>query len=39
MAKLQKTSAVNVENVKTAVADFYKTSKEYLDHLFQFNKG
>lgn len=38
LVKLQKTDvAVDEQNVKTAAADFYKTSKEYLEQWCQFN--
>lgn len=38
MSKLQETGAANEENIKIAAADFYETSKEYLEQRCCFNK-
>lgn len=37
MVKIQETDAAAVQKVKSAAAEFYKTSKEYLEQWCQFN--
>lgn len=38
LGKLQEEAAVDQQNVRTAAAEFYKTSREYLEQWCQFNK-